>query len=78
MPIYSMRNDETQEEFEVTLKYSELEQYLRDNTNIRQIFNKFPSTGDPVRLGVRKPDDGFRDALREVKSHHRKNTINVR
>jgi hypothetical protein len=72
-----MRNVETLEEFEVTLKYSELEQYLKDNTHIQQIFNKFPGTVDPVRLGVRKPDEGFRDALREVKNHHKKNSINT-
>lgn len=77
MPVYSMRNNETLEEFEVTLKYSELEHYLNENPNIQQIFKRFPGTGDPVRLGVRKPDDGFRDALRHVKSHHRKNNINT-
>lgn len=77
MPIYSMRNNDTQEEFEVTLKYSELEQYLKDNPNIQQIFNRFPGTADPVRLGLRKPDDGFRDALRHVKANHKKNSINT-
>jgi hypothetical protein len=77
MPIYSMRNNETQEEFEVNLKYSDLDQYLKDNPHIQQIFTKFPGMGDPVRLGFRKPDDGFRDALREVKSHHKKNSINT-
>jgi hypothetical protein len=75
MPIYSMRNNETQEEFEVTLKYSELEQYLKDNPNIQQIFNRFPGTGDSVRLGIRKPDDNFRDVLKKAKIH-KHNTIN--
>jgi hypothetical protein len=77
MPIYSMRNNETLEEFEVTLKYSELEQYLTDNTGIQQIFNKFPGFGDPVRLGLKKPDDGFRDVLRNVRHHHKKDSINT-
>lgn len=77
MPIYSMRNTETLEEFEVTLKYSELEQYLQDNTNIQQIFTKFPGSGDPVSLGLRKPDDGFRDVLRNVRHHHKKDSINT-
>jgi len=77
MPIYSMCNIETQEEFEVVLKYSELEQYLKDNTHIKQIFNKFPGFGDPVRLGIRKPDDGFRDVLRNVRHHHKKDSINT-
>lgn len=77
MPLYSMRNNTTQEEFEVSLKYSELEQYLTDNKDIQQIFNKFPGFGDPVRLGLRKPDDGFRDVLRNVRHHHKKDSINT-
>lgn len=77
MPIYSMRNNQTQEEFEVTLKYSELETYLKENTHIQQIFTKFPGTGDSVRLGIRKPDDNFRDVLRNVRHHHKKDSINT-
>lgn len=75
MPIYSIRNNETQEEFEVNLKYSDLEQYLKDNPTHQQIFTKFPGFCDPVRLGVRKPDDGFRDVLKKAKIH-KHNTIN--
>ncbi len=77
MPIYSMRNNRTQEEFEVTLKYSELEIYLKENSDIQQIFTKFPGTGDSVRLGIRKPDDNFRDVLKNVKHHHKKDSINT-
>ena len=77
MPVYSMKNTETQEEFEITLKYTDLEQYLNDNTNIKQIFKRFPGTGDPMRLGLKKPDDGFRDVLRTVAGHHKKNDINT-
>lgn len=70
-----MRNNETLEEFEVTLKYSELEEYLKENPHIQQIFTKFPGMGDPVRLGLRRPDDGFRDVLKKAKIH-KHNTIN--
>ena len=72
-----MRNTKTDEEFEVSFKYSNLEVYLNDNPHIKQIFTRFPGTVDPVNVGVRKTDEGFKDALREVKNHHRKNTINV-
>jgi hypothetical protein len=77
MPIYSIRNNETQEEFEINLKYSDLEQYLKDNPTHQQIFTKFPGFGDPVRLGLRKPDDGFRDVLKNVRHHHKKDSINT-
>ena len=75
MPIYSIRDNTTNEEFEVTMKFSELENYLKDNPHLQQIFNRFPGLGDSVRLGIRKPDDGFRDVLRKAKIH-KYNTIN--
>jgi hypothetical protein len=31
---------------------------------------KAPALGDSVRLGLRKPDDAFRDVLKNVKKHH--------
>lgn len=81
MPSYSFRNDETNEEFDMTLSLSEREAFLQNNPNITQIIKRAPSIGDSVRLGLRKPDDGFRDVLRNVKDHHpgsrkTKNTIN--
>lgn len=76
MPIYSVMNKDTEEVFEVNMKFAEFEQYLKDNTNLTQVFNKFPALGDPVRLGKRKPDDGFRDVLKTVKQHHKRNVIN--
>ena len=77
MPTYSMRNKETLEEFEISMKYSELHEYLEKNPQIQQIFKKFPGMCDPVRLGLRKPDDSFRDVLKNVKHHHKKDNINT-
>lgn len=77
MPIYSAMNKDTDEVFEVNMKFTEFEQYLNDNTHITQVFTKFPALGDSVRLGMRKPDDGFRDVLRNVKHHHKKDSINT-
>lgn len=81
MPTYSFRDTETNEEFERVLSMSERETYLEENPHIQQTFRKAPGIGDPVRLGLKKPDDGFRDVLREVRNHHGgsrtiKNTIN--
>jgi len=76
MPVYSMRNNETQEEFEVNIKYSELEDYLKENPHIQQVFTRFPNSGDSVRMGLRKPDDGFREVLQKGKEAHKYNKIN--
>jgi len=77
MPIYSVMNRDTEEVFEVNMKFAEFEQYLKDQPNLTQVFTKFPALGDSVRLGKRKPDDGFRDVLRNVKHHHKKDSINT-
>lgn len=76
MPIYSMRDTQTHDEFEVNMKYSELKEYLEENPNLQQIFNKFPATADPIRLGRQKPDNGFREVLQKGKEAHKYNTIN--
>lgn len=75
MPIYSIRDNDTNEEFEVNMKYSELTEYLTDNPNFQQIFTKFPGVVDPVRIGMRKTDNSFRDVLSKAKSAHKHSTI---
>lgn len=75
MPIYSIRNNQTQEEFDVTMKYSELTEYLTNNPHVQQIFTKFPGLVDPVSVGARKTDSSFRDVLSKAKSAHKHSNI---
>ncbi len=75
MPTYSFKNIETNEEFERILSMSERETYLEENPHVKQTIKRAPSLGDSVRLGVRKPDQGFREVLQKAKVH-KHNTIN--
>ena len=77
MPIYSIKNKTTDEVFEINIPFVELQLYLSNNPSHIQVFTKFPGVADPTRLGIRKPDDGFRDVLRTVQSHHKKDSINT-
>lgn len=71
MPNYSFRNVVYGTEYELDLTMSEREQYLKDNKDtVIQIIARAPSLGDSVKLGIRKPDQGFRDVLREIKKAH--------
>ena len=36
-----------------------------------------PAFGDTIKMGMRKPDDGFRDRLKEIKSSHAGSTMNI-
>ena len=77
MPSYSFRNENTGEEFDEMMSNSDREVFLQENPHIKQIFKRFPGLGDPARLGRMKPDDGFRDVLKNVKHHHKKDNINT-
>lgn len=66
MPIYEFRNTETEEIFEKHMSYSEKEQYLLTNPHIVSYFSSFPGIGDPVRLGITKPDAGWKEVLQKI------------
>jgi len=71
MPNYSFRNIVDGTIFNLFMSISEKEKYLEDNKDtITQIITKAPGFGDTVSLGMKKPDQGFRDVLREIKKAH--------
>lgn len=76
MPTYTFQNVDTGEEFTRFMSISEMETYLEENKNIKQVIGA-PAIADPTRLGLRKPDQGFRDVLKKVKSSHRGSTVNT-
>lgn len=77
MPTYSIMNKMTNEKSEVNMKYEDFQIFLSQNPHLKQIFIKPPSIGDSIRMGKKKPDDGFKDILKEVAHHHKKNSINT-
>lgn len=70
MPTYLFMNTKTGETFEEFLSITGREEYLASNPDVVQLVNGAPALGDSIRLGLRKPDDGFRDVLREIKNKH--------
>jgi len=76
MPTYSFRDENTLEEFEEIMSNSERELLLEENPHIKQTFKRFPGIVDSVRIGVRRPDDNFRDVLKKAKNAHKYNTVN--
>lgn len=77
MPVYSFRNRDTGEEYELTLSMSEREEYLAANPNVEQFIGRAPSIGDSIKLGLKKPDGWFRDRLKDIKKSHRGSDINT-
>lgn len=52
------------------MSISALDLYLSANPDVEQLVNGAPAIADSIRLGLRKPDDTFRDHLKEMKSKH--------
>lgn len=79
MPTYRFLNEDTGEVYEEFMRISELEDYLENNKNIKQLLNGAPALSSG--RGNTKPDEGFRDLLREMKKKNSKgftrSTINT-
>jgi hypothetical protein len=70
MPTYSFRNKDTDEVFDKMMRISEREQYLAENPNLEVVITAPGVTGELTSR--MKPDQGFRDVLREIKKKHNK------
>jgi hypothetical protein len=77
MPTYTFRNRETGEVVEHVLRMSEHGQFRQDNPHLEQIILQAPALGDPVALGVKKLDGGFKERLAQIKACNIRSDINV-
>lgn len=66
MPIYTFKNKETEEITEHTCKIAELDKFKEDNPHLERYFNSVIPMGDPVHLGVKRLDNGFREVLQNI------------
>jgi hypothetical protein len=73
MPLYNLKNTETDEVFEKFMKISEMETFLSENPHVVQWHEAAPAFS---YNDAKKPDAGFREVLQKIKSKHRGNTIN--
>lgn len=77
MPTYLFHNTTTHEEWEEMMGISEAEKYLGLNPHIERRPNGAPVISEPMLQGMKKPDEGFRELLRNMKKHHRNSTVNT-
>lgn len=68
MPFYMFKDKNTGEEWEEFMGISAADKYLEENPHIERMVNGVPGIASGVMNGNRsKPDEGFRDILREMK-----------
>lgn len=77
MPTYDFRHRETGETVEMRMKISEKEEWLVAHPEYEYVILGAPSLGDPIRLGIKKPDNGFREVLAKAKAAHKKGDVNT-
>ena len=65
MPTYVFRNKDTGEVTEKIMKIAELDPYREANPNLETIIHA-PMICDPVRVGARKTDSGFKEVLQKI------------
>jgi predicted nucleic acid-binding Zn ribbon protein len=79
MPTYGFRDNNTGTEFTEFMTISALDDYLKTNPHLTQLVNGAPMIASGRGMG--KPDNGFRDLLKDMKKKHSKgitrSTINT-
>lgn len=68
VPTYKFINMNTGEEIEQFMSISSRDVFLKENPNLTQIVNGAPALNSGRGMG--KPDDGFRDLLKDMKKKH--------
>jgi len=78
MANYTFLDTRNNKEFDIDMPISELDTYKAQNPHLEQMIKRAPALADPSRLGIRKPDGGFRDVLKRIKkASGRSNKINT-
>ena len=72
MPTYKFLNNDTGQEHEDFMSISALTDYLKTNPHITQLVNGAPALSSG--RGMKKPDQGFRDLLKQIKKGNSKGT----
>lgn len=66
MPLYEFRNKTTGEMFEKMMSISAKAEYLKENPDIESVISSAPPLMDPVAIGVRRTDQGFKEVLQRI------------
>lgn len=74
MPRYTFKDTNSEEIFTRYMSSESKEKYLQEHPHIIQPLCA-PGIGDSVRLGIRKPDGSYYEALSKVKEAHPINDI---
>jgi len=75
--IYTFLNTETQQVEEHSMRMSEYDEFKEKNPHLDRYHEPGRSAvmGDSVRLGIRRPDNGFREVLSKISDANYKSNL---
>ena len=76
MATYVFKVIETGEVIERFMKMSEYDNFMKANPQLERYYNTVPNICDPVRIGVRKMDNGFKEVLESIHRRTPGSTLN--
>lgn len=79
MPLYDYSCNDCEHIFEKTVKIAQMNEKQEcpscGSMDTIKFIGGAPALGDPVRLGIRKPDNLWRDTLREIAKKNPHSTL---
>lgn len=66
MPTYEFKNKQTGEYSEFFMSIKELDAFKENNPQLMQVHRTPLNIGDTVRMGMKKPDQNFRELLKHI------------
>lgn len=76
MPNYTFYDEEKNYLIEFNGTIAEMEAFEKQNPSCKWVPQSGTPTLDSVRLGVRRPDSGFRNLLKTIKKGSPRSTVN--
>jgi hypothetical protein len=79
MPVYTLKDLQTEEQWDVVCSWDELKTTLEENPNLQQVLQPLKIIGNRMGNSDMKVPDGFKDLLKNKikKGSGKGNTINV-
>lgn len=74
MPIYTYRNVETNEIFDVMMSISDLQEYSKQHPSHERYYDSVPAIVSGVSTST-KTDDGFKEVLSRIAEAHPESTL---
>lgn len=77
MPSYEFKNTKTGEVVEKFCSISQRDEMIASGEWEMYHSGSAAAIGDPVRMGMKKPDANFRDRLKEIQKAHPRGKVNT-